>query len=323
MFGLWIGPGERDTVEGEMARPIMVAVGGDSGTGKSTLCKGLEAIFGADRIGEICLDDYHALDRAQRRAVGLTALDPRANNFAAMEDDLWRLSEGESVIKPVYDHSDGTFAEPEEIAPPSILVVQGLFPLYTRALRSLFDVTVWLDPGADLKVAWKIQRDTAQRGYGEDEVRAEIARRQPDIDAHITPQRRYADLCVRFSRPSPSTDNAHLDAQIVKGGRFAPLDYSQFASRSTHLRQIQGGEGPYPRTIIELDGDVDDETAAAVQDEIWKHIGEHDHWRRPERLGLFSDARGTRVSHTLALAQLLIARRICLVAAERAALAVA
>jgi phosphoribulokinase len=319
----WIRHPERDRVEGEMARPIMVAVGGDSGTGKSTLCKGLDAIFGTDRVGEICLDDYHALDRAQRKAVGLTALDPRANNFAAMEDDLWRLSEGDAVVKPVYDHSDGTFAEPEELVPREILVVQGLFPLYTRALRSLFDVTVWLDPEAELKIAWKIQRDIAQRGYAEDEVRAEIAKRQPDVDAHITPQQRYADLCVRFSRPSASTDNAKLDARIVKGGRFAPLDYRHFASRSTHLRQLEGGEGPYPRTIIELDGDVDDEIAAAVQDEIWKHMGEQHRWRRPERLGLFSDARGMRVSQTLALAQLLIARRICLVADERAAMAVA
>jgi phosphoribulokinase len=313
----------QDTVEAVMARPIMVAVGGDSGTGKSTLCKGLEAIFGADRIGEICLDDYHALDRAQRNAVGLTALDPRANNFAAMEEDLWRLSEGSAVVKPVYDHGDGTFAAPEEIAPREIVVVQGLFPLYTRALRALFDVTVWLDPQAELKVAWKVQRDTSQRGYTEEQVRAEIAKRRPDIEAHITPQQRYADLCVRFSRPSPSTDNANLDARIVKGGRFAPLDYSHFASCSTHLRQIEGGEGPYPRTIIELDGDVDDETAAAVQDEIWKHMGAHHHWRRPERLGVFSDGRGTRISHTLALAQLLIARRICLVADQRAVTAAA
>jgi hypothetical protein len=42
-------------------RPVMIAVGGDSGTGTSTLC----------------LDDYHALDSARRKATGLTALDRR------------------------------------------------------------------------------------------------------------------------------------------------------------------------------------------------------------------------------------------------------
>jgi phosphoribulokinase len=304
-----------------MARPIMVAVGGDSGTGKSTLCKGLDAIFGADRIVKICLDDYHALDRVQRKAVGLTALDPRANNFAAMEEDLARFAEGETVTKPVYDHRDGTFAAPETIVPREIVIVEGLFPLYTRALRALFDVSVWLDPQAQLKVAWKVQRDCSQRGYAEADVRAEIEKRQPDVNAHIAPQEQHADLCVRFSQPSSSTDNAKLDARIVKGGRFAPLDYRDFASRSTHLRQLEGGEGPFPRTIIELDGDVDDGTAAAVRDLILRHMDARHHRSQVGTLGLFRDARGERVSHTLALAQLLIARRICLVAEERSAVA--
>jgi phosphoribulokinase len=295
-----------------MGRPIMVAIGGDSGTGKSTLGKGIHAIFGPGRIVEICLDDYHALDRAQRAAVGLTALNPRVNNFAAMEEDLWQLAHGRTISKPVYDHTDGTFGPNETIVPADIVIVEGLFPLYTRALRSMFDVSVWLDPQNALKIGWKLQRDTAQRGYSAGEVSAEIAKRQPDIDAYITPQEKYADLVVRFGRPSEGSDDAKLDARITKGGRFAPLDYRHFASNSTHLRQIDGGEGPYPRTIIELDGDVDDATAGEVEDEIWRHMGAH-HGLRPDRLGVFDDGKGTRVSHTLALSQLLIARRICLV----------
>jgi phosphoribulokinase len=301
---------------GEMSRPIMVAVGGDSGTGKSTLCAGLDTIFDRERIVELCLDDYHGLDRAQRKAVGLTALNPRANNFAAMEEDLWQIAQGRAIVKPVYDHSDGTFGEPETVEPRDIVIVHGLFPLYTRALRQLFDVSVWLAPQTELKVAWKVQRDMSQRGYTEDEVRAEIAKRQPDIDAYIAPQEKYADLCVTFSRPSGGTDNAKLNTRIVKGGRFAPLDYRHFASRSTHLRQMEGGDGPHPRTIIELDGDVDDATALLVQDEIWSSMGARHHAGRSDRLGVFSDADGERVSHTLAISQLLIARRICLVLDE-------
>lgn len=291
----------------------MVAIGGDSGTGKSTLGKGIHAIFGRDRIVEICLDDYHALDRAQRKAVGLTALNPRANNFAAMEEDLWQLAQGHPITKPVYDHTDGTFAPAETIAPAEIVIVEGLFPLYTRALRSMFDVSVWLDPQNALKVAWKVQRDIALRGYSADDVRAEIAQRQPDIDAYITPQGRYADVVVEFSQAPGRSDNAKLDTRLTKGGRFAPLDYRQFASRSTHLRQLDGGEGPYPRTIIELDGDIDHVTAGDVQSEIWTHMGAQHHGLRPDRLGVFDDGGGSHVSQTLALSQLLIARRICLV----------
>lgn len=110
-------------------RPIMIAVGGDSGTGKRSLCRGLEAIFGAGRIETLDLDDYHSLDRLQRKLVGYTATDPRASNFAAMEEDLWALREGRVIEKPIYDHTDGTFKGTERMEPHEIIIVRGLFPL--------------------------------------------------------------------------------------------------------------------------------------------------------------------------------------------------
>jgi phosphoribulokinase len=298
------------------SRPILIAVGGDSGTGKSTLCRGLDRIFGAERIGTICLDDYHALDRAQRKAVNLTALDPRANNFAAMEEDLWALREGRTITKPVYDHHDGTFGPPEHVAAKEIVVVQGLFPLYTRALRELFDVTVWLAPDAALKLSWKIQRDTLQRGYT-DEVRVEIEKRQPDVKAHIDPQAAHADVTVMFYRGEDAgTDAQTLSARIRKGGRFQPLDYSEFASTGTSIRQTSRTSNGFPETLIELDGRIDDATAQAVEDKIWSHM-DAPAYTRPQRLGEFRDAHGaTHTGYALALAQLLIARRIVLVESE-------
>ena len=90
-------------------RPIFVGIGGDSGSGKSTLTAGFYRIFPASRITSLCLDDYHSLDRRERGLVGITALDPRASNFALMENQLLALKRGQSILKPVYDHRDGTF----------------------------------------------------------------------------------------------------------------------------------------------------------------------------------------------------------------------
>jgi phosphoribulokinase len=290
----------------------MIAVGGDSGSGKTTLCRGLEKIFGEDRILTICLDDYHSLDRAGRKAAGVTALNPRANNFSKMAFDLWELREGRAVEKPVYDHHDGTLKGPEHIEPHEFIVVQGLFPLYNFALRALFDVAVWLDPELELKVAWKIQRDTAQRGYTEGEVREEIEKRQPDIKAYIDPQAVYADVSVHFHRTpewEERRDNARLSARIVKRGRFQPLDYREFENGV--FRQTKP-ENEKAHSILELDGRCDDTTARALQDKIWSHMETHAHLR-PETLGEFNDASGARISHTLALAQLVIARRVAMV----------
>jgi hypothetical protein len=146
-------------------------------------------------------------------------------------------------------------------------------------------------------------------------VRAEIALRQDDIQRHISPQARYADVTVQFLRPGAGAyDNARLDARIVKNGRFTPLDYSEFTQTGC-FRQLRTSQDGVLTTVLELDGACDDDTAYALQDKIWSNMESHAHLR-PEALGIFVDALGRRASHTLALAQLVIARRVALVENE-------
>ena len=170
------------------AAPIFVGIGGDSGSGKSTLARAFYELLGRERITTVCLDDYHSLDRRERALVGLTPLNPRANNFALMEEQLWALKRGAPIAKPVYDHADGTFKGPETVAPNEVVIVQGLHPFLLPGIREAFDLKVWLDPDIELRIRWKLQRDVAKRGYNEAEVRAEIeARRDGRRAAHQAP----------------------------------------------------------------------------------------------------------------------------------------
>ena len=182
-------------------RPILVAVGGDSGTGKTTLVSGLYRIFGSERITNICLDDYHKLDRAARKRLGVTALNPLANDLELMADHIGRLQRGETIEKPTYDHSTGAFGPAETVVPRDIVVIRGLFPLFTADLREAFDVRIWLDPQEELKWSWKVRRDCAQRGYSVPEVIRQLMDRRDDQLAYIAPQRSHADLIIRFEAP--------------------------------------------------------------------------------------------------------------------------
>jgi len=295
----------------------MIALAGNSGSGKATLANGLARIFGPERSTSITLDDYHSLDRAQRAMVRISAADPRASNFAAMEEDLWALREGRVIEKPVYDHATGTFAAGEQVEPRQIVIVRGLFSLYTRALRSLFDVTVWLEPEEALHAAWVVARDVRERGYTEEAARAELQRRAPEAAKHIGPEAKYADLAVTFFRNvdgSSDRDPSQLSVRIRKGGRLRPLDYAEFASPYTSLRQQQSAAGGFPETVIEIDGHISPDAAAAVEDNIWSHI-EIGGAKRTDGLGEFLDLQGkTRTGHALALSQLLIGRRVSLIA---------
>ena len=68
----------------------------------------------------ICLDDYHSLDRFGRKTEGVTALDPKAQNFDLMYEQTKALKEGKAVQKPIYNHVSGLLDAPEEIKAPKV-----------------------------------------------------------------------------------------------------------------------------------------------------------------------------------------------------------
>ncbi len=178
-------------------RVVLIGVAGDSGCGKSTFLRRLTDLFGEEFLTVICLDDYHSLDRKQRKETGITALDPRANNFDLMYEQIKALKSGQTINKPIYNHETGLIDPPERVEPNHVIVVEGLHPLYDERVRSLLDFSVYLDISDEVKIAWKIQRDMAERGHRYEDILAAINARRPDFDAYIEPQKEFADIVIQ------------------------------------------------------------------------------------------------------------------------------
>jgi phosphoribulokinase len=179
-------------------RIFVLGVAGDSGSGKTTFTMALRAIFGADLVTRITLDDYHKYDREERAALGITALHPDANRLAELMEDIVTLRKGGLIKKPVYDHATGSFRTPVPFKAGKILILEGLHTLYTPEIRSLLDFSVFVEPDTDVKHEWKIRRDVDERGYRREDVLREIAEREPDYRAYIAPQLTYADAVIRI-----------------------------------------------------------------------------------------------------------------------------
>ncbi|URD75861.1 Phosphoribulokinase [Musa troglodytarum] len=194
-------------------RTVVIGLAADSGCGKSTFMRRLTSALGGvaepprgcgaysntlvgDATTVICLDDYHALDREGRKEKGVTALDPKANNFDLMYEQVRALKSGVAVEKPVYNHVTGRLDPPELIRPPNILFIEGLHPLFDPRIRSLLDLSIYLDISNEVKFAWKIQRDMAERGESLESIKASIKARKSDFDMYIDPQKQYADVII-------------------------------------------------------------------------------------------------------------------------------
>jgi phosphoribulokinase len=176
---------------------VLIAVAGDSGCGKSTFLRRLTDLFGEEFMTVICLDDYHSLDRKGRKAAGVTALNPKANNFDLMYEQIKALKSGQAIAKPIYNHETGELDPPEPIQPNKVVVIEGLHPLFDERVRELVDFGVYLDISDEVKINWKIQRDMAERGHSYEDVLASINARKPDFTAYIEPQKQHADVVIQ------------------------------------------------------------------------------------------------------------------------------
>jgi phosphoribulokinase len=284
-----------------VARSIVVGIVGDSGAGKTTVTRGLTRVLGDAHVTHISADDYHRFDRRRRAEVGLTPLNPDCNHLDILTQHLIHLRRGEAVLKPVYDHRNGSFQPPEYVRPGTFLVVEGLLNFHTETLRSVHDVLVALAPPEELRRAWKLKRDLTRRGYTTDEVLAELDRRQRDAEAYVHPQRAHADIVVSFV-PGASGDPKHLDADVILRDTLPHPDLGPLIEGAGHGPALIKREREW---LLRIPGDLDPGHAAEIEEAVWERMSFANHLRI-RRLGEFTVGTDLLRSDSLALVQLLI-----------------
>ena len=177
-------------------KPLSIAIAGDSGVGKDTLCVGISNVLNNDSISYILGDDYHIEERKGLIWNTRTHLDASANELSRFNRDIGLILRRKPVSARHYDHGTGKFTPVRVIQPSDFLLVNGLHALTVPEVAS-FDLKIFMKIEESLRVRLKVQRDVEVRGHSnESGVRLSVARRKGDAMKYVDVQSELADLVI-------------------------------------------------------------------------------------------------------------------------------
>ena len=151
---------------GAKPAPLVVAITGASGSGKTTFAEQLRERLGHASV-MISHDDYykHCPEMTDEEAAvyDFDSLDALDNDLFV--EHLGALKAGKPVEIPSYDFAthariDGA----KHVEPAPVILVEGLLIMADPALRELFDLVVYMDIDPDVRVLRRVERDCLERG---------------------------------------------------------------------------------------------------------------------------------------------------------------
>jgi uridine kinase len=181
-------------------QPYLIGVAGGSNSGKTTIAERLAALMGDEHLTLIRLDSYY-LDRPGEPIEVRAAANydhPDAFDWELLDDHLAALTAGTSVAVPVYDFASFARTGSSEVVRPSrVVVVEGILVLWEPRLRERFDLKIFVDAPADLRVIRRLRRDVAERGRSIESILDQyLTTVRPSHELFIEPSKRYADVIV-------------------------------------------------------------------------------------------------------------------------------
>ena len=196
--------------------PIVIGIAGGTGSGKTTVAEVILNRVGADRIAFLAHDAYYRdledLPRAQRDMINFDHPDSLETDL--MVRHLEALRRWEAVEIPVYDFTiHSRTARTRRIEPQPVILVEGILVFAEPALRSLFDVKIFVDTDADIRFIRRLQRDIEERGRTAASVIQQYQTTvRPMHLEFVEPSKRYADVII----PEGGLNTVAMDMVVAR-----------------------------------------------------------------------------------------------------------
>jgi uridine kinase len=196
--------------------PIVIAIAGGTGSGKTTLTHDVLDKVGAEHIALLPHDAYYKdlshLPFEHRSQINYDH--PNSLETELLVQHIKQLKKGAPIHLPIYDFKAHTrTVETICVDPKPVILVEGILIFVERELRDLFDVKIFVDTDADLRLIRRLQRDIAERGRtAESVINQYLTTVRPMHLEFVEPSKRYADLII----PEGGMNTVAMDMVVAR-----------------------------------------------------------------------------------------------------------
>ena len=178
---------------------ILIGIAGGTGSGKTTLTRQLKEHFGAE-VTVISHDNYYKRQdgKTYEERAKVNYDHPSAFDTDLLIEHLRQLKAGHSIQCPVYSYSDHNRTDRTvEIFPTKVIIVEGILIFQNPTLRDMFDIKIFVETDADVRILRRALRDVEDRGRTLQSVVTQyLTTVKPMHEQFVEPSRKYADIIV-------------------------------------------------------------------------------------------------------------------------------
>ena len=180
--------------------PLMMGVAGGSGSGKTTVARKVAERLTDISVASVSMDAYYRnmthLTFDERRQLNWDH--PDVVDMELLADQLEALAGGVAIDKPVYDFVTHLRTErTETVDGADVVIVDGILLYWDARVRALFDIKVFVDVEADIRLIRRIGRDMRVRGRQLRDILDQYMNTvRPMHEEFVEPTKQYADIIV-------------------------------------------------------------------------------------------------------------------------------
>jgi uridine kinase len=182
----------------------MIGIAGGSGSGKTTIAKKIRERCSSLSMTIFQLDHYYRdlahIEPSERDKVNFDH--PNALEMDLLASHIEQLASGLSIDRPTYEFASHTRSSKlERLDPVDVIIVDGIFALYSPEIRKHLHCAIFIDVSDDVRFIRRLRRDVDERGRtNEGVIKQYLSTVKPMHDQFVAPTKHQADLVIHWDQ---------------------------------------------------------------------------------------------------------------------------